>query len=116
MTLEESDQEAEAVAVGPRVKLEDIVAQIDAKIFSLGDALIAEGDEVPGPLQRLTICVLIMRNGFTFVGTSSCVHPENFDAALGERLAYEKAINQAWSHEGYLLQDKLFRESGGEAF
>lgn len=58
-------------------------------------------------LKRLTICVLVMKNGFTIVGKSACASPENFDAALGQKIAREDARRQIWALEGYALRNKL---------
>lgn len=64
------------------------------------------------PDQTTTICSIIMVNGFVVHGISNCVDPANFDAQIGEREAYKRAFNQLWELEGYLLKDKLYRESG----
>lgn len=61
--------------------------------------------DVPS-LSLLTICVLVLKNEFTVVGTSACVSPELFNKAVGERIAREKAIAQLWTLEGYLLKDR----------
>lgn len=58
-------------------------------------------------LSCLTICVLVLRNGFTIVGKSACASPENFDEALGQKIAREDARRQIWALEGYLLRTKL---------
>lgn len=59
------------------------------------------------PLDLLTFCVLVLRNGFTVVGTSACVSPENFDAATGRKVAYENAVDKVWELLGYALKDRL---------
>ena len=56
---------------------------------------------------RTIVCCLTMRNGFTVVGVSSCVHPENFRADIGERLAREDAVKRVWEFCGYKLRDML---------
>jgi len=58
----------------------------------------------------LTICVLLLANGFTVTGSSACVDPSNFDATLGRRIAREDATNEIWALEGYLL-----KSTGGPA-
>ena len=58
-------------------------------------------------LCTMTICVLVMQNGFTFIGYSNCADPANFDAEVGERYAYENAFKQIWSHEAYLIRERL---------
>lgn len=54
-------------------------------------------------VPHLTICGIRMKNGFLFLGKSAPVSPGNFDQAVGEKLAYEDAYRQIWSHEGYVL-------------
>lgn len=58
-------------------------------------------------LETLTFCVLILKNGFTVTGESACASPENFDAEIGKKIAFENARNKIWQLEGYLLKDKL---------
>lgn len=58
-------------------------------------------------LGLLTICVLVLRNGFTVTGESACVSPENFDAELGRKIARANAVNKMWPLMGYALKDKL---------
>lgn len=58
-------------------------------------------------LDCLTICVLVLKNGFTIIGKSACASPENFDADLGHKIAREDARRQIWALEGYLLRSKL---------
>lgn len=55
----------------------------------------------------LTFCVLEVRNGFTVTGESACASPENFDAAIGRRIARENAMQKIWPLLGFLLRDKL---------
>lgn len=59
------------------------------------------------PLPLLTLCVLVLNNGFTVVGKSACASPENFNADIGRRLAREDAIRQMWPLLGYELRTKL---------
>lgn len=55
-----------------------------------------------------TVCFIIMRNGFRFVGHATPASPENFDEEVGRRYAYDNAFKQIWSHEGYLLREILW--------
>lgn len=57
--------------------------------------------------HHLTICVIILKNGFSLVGKSAPADPANFDAAVGCRFAYEDALRQMWPLEGYLLCERL---------
>ncbi|MET3998866.1 Gp49 family protein [Marinobacterium sp. MBR-109] len=59
------------------------------------------------PLRLLTFCVLVLENGFTVTGESACASPENFDAEIGRKIAYENARQKIWPLEGYLLKQAL---------
>ena len=59
------------------------------------------------PLRLLTFCVLVLKNGFTVTGESACASPENFDAALGQRIARQNAVNRIWPLMGYALKERL---------
>jgi hypothetical protein len=56
----------------------------------------------------LTVCCLTLVNGFTVTGESACASPENFDAEIGQKIAFEQARNKIWMLEGYLLKQSLF--------
>jgi len=83
----------------------------------IDDAIVAEysgrasdlfkGCPTMASMECLTICVLVLRNGFTIIGKSACASPENFDAELGHKIAREDARRQIWALEGYLLRSKL---------
>lgn len=59
------------------------------------------------PLELLTFCVLVLRNGFTVTGESACASPENFDAEIGRKIARQNAEQKIWALEGYLLKCQL---------
>jgi hypothetical protein len=52
-----------------------------------------------------------MENGYTINGHSACVDPAKYNQALGEKYAYEDAINKAWPLEGYLLAEEIYQRS-----
>jgi hypothetical protein len=66
------------------------------------------------PGTQLTVCCLVLRNGFTVTGESACASPENFDKELGEQIAYRNAKDKIWALEGYLLKQKLYVDSLSE--
>jgi hypothetical protein len=91
-----SRNEADAIverSTAPRVTLDAIKAKI--------------GDVEYFRSNVLTICIITMRTGFTFVGKSACASPENYDQAAGERYAYDDAVRQIWAFEAYLLRETL---------
>ena len=62
----------------------------------------------PQQLDLLTFCVIVLKNGFTVTGESACVSPDNFDAEIGKKIAYQNAREKIWELEGYLLKQKLY--------
>lgn len=55
----------------------------------------------------LTVCCLTLLNGYTVTGESACASPENFDAEIGQKIAFDMARNKVWGLEGYLLKEAL---------
>ena len=101
----------------PRVTPQDIEANIvSCYFFTAYDG--ARGEEIANnrpqaqfelSLELLTFCVLILRNGFTVTGESACASPENFDAAIGKKIARANAVNKIWPLMGYELRTLLQR-------
>ena len=58
-------------------------------------------------LSQIIFCILTLENGFTVTGESACASPENFDAEIGKKIAYDNAREKIWLLEGYLLKEKL---------
>lgn len=54
-----------------------------------------------------TICTLVLKNGYIVIGESAPVSAENFDRALGHKIARQKAKDKIWAVAGYALRDKL---------
>ncbi len=63
----------------------------------------------PESIPHLTICVLVLTNGFAVTGQAAPADPANFDADYGRQLARADAIRKIWPFEGYLLREKLFQ-------
>ena len=66
--------------------------------------------DAPASLQTLTFCVLTLENGFTVTGESACASPENFDAEIGCKIAFQNAREKIWQLEGYLLKERLYQQ------
>jgi len=60
------------------------------------------------PGTTLTVCALTLRNGYIVIGESAAASPENFDQAIGRKIARDNARNKIWALEGYLLREKLY--------
>ena len=102
----------------PRVTPADIEAEIasvhyftaaDGQVGAVARSTIEDAwdVEVAAPLELLTFCVLVLRNGFTVTGESACASPENFNAEIGRRIARENAVARVWPLLGFRLRDKL---------
>ena len=113
-TIEQDIQAAGKTA--PRVT----PAQIEANIVSEHYFTAREGieahddaygvgglDDYPCSLELLTFCVLALKNGFTVTGESACASPENFDAAIGQKIARANAVQKIWPLMGYALCTQL---------
>src|SRR5574343_1927017 len=59
------------------------------------------------PLELLTFCVLVLKNGFTVTGESACASPENFDAEIVRKIARQNAVQKIWPLMGYALKGQL---------
>jgi hypothetical protein len=102
----------------PRVTLAHIEEYIAWEGYFTGNHVNNYATGVVGPAYRppevlvalgcLTICVLVLKNGFTVTGESACVSPENFNEELGRKNARQKAVDKIWMLEGYLLKDHLY--------
>ena len=97
----------------PRVtpqRINDVIAS--EHYFTAADGITGAYDGRVGydsrdPMSLLTFCVLVLENGFTVTGESSCASQENFDPEVGRKIARENAVNKIWMLEGYLLKQAL---------
>lgn len=111
MTDQQIESEIQAKGLtAPRVTPADIENEIAEEVFfTAADGVHGKGGEVAinSPVQLLTFCVLILRNGFTVTGESACASPENFDAELGRKIARRNAEAKIWPLLGFRLRDQL---------
>jgi hypothetical protein len=94
----------------PRVTpaaLRDVIA---GEYYATADRAFRGTPTLPA-MELLTICVLVLRNGFTVIGHSACASPENFDAEIGRTIARQNAEREIWPLLGYELKERLHRES-----
>jgi hypothetical protein len=110
------EQEIQAKGLtAPRITSADIEANIAKEVyFTAADGIAgaAIGFESVQQIVNtehtlLTFCVLTLRNGFTVAGESACASPENFDSAIGRKIARGIALNKVWPLMGYELKSKL---------
>ena len=74
---------------------------------ALIDAAIVSEQYHVFPGTTMTVCALTLRNGYIVTGESAAASPDNFDEAVGRKIARENARNKIWALEGYLLREKL---------
>lgn len=108
MSIHETDAASRAVAKNDnRISLDYIESQVAVKFYTTGQACAdAAGITTSGDardaikdwpsLNSMTICLLVMRNGFVVIGKSAPLDPANFNAELGQKFAYEDAVRQCW--------------------
>lgn len=122
------EQEIQAKGLtAPRVTPADIEANIASEHYFTGadgryGAILNEtyaGTELPRdddgdlePLELITFCVLVLRNGFTVTGESACASPDNFDAEIGRKIARQNAVAKVWPLMGYELKQRLHDRAG----
>lgn len=98
----------------PRVSLDDIENNIHYVGYSLGSRILFPGVSAEGfaydSTDTLTVCIVVLKNGFSVIGKSAPASRENFDAELGRKLAYEDAVRQIWPLMGYALKQRKFEE------
>ncbi len=114
MPADEQAIEAEINAKGlnaPRLNPQHIDAQIAHTQYIHPVEATSDRVSTLDPRQQslycLTLCVLVLANGFTVVGKSACASPENFDREIGEKIAFADARQQIWALEGYALKSRL---------
>lgn len=115
MTDEKIEQEIQAKGLtAPRVTPERIEEVITSEFyFTAADGVEGASGHRPNSVRAgtalglLTVCVLVLKNGFTVTGESACASPENFNAELGRKIARQKAVEKIWPLEGYLLRQRL---------
>ena len=79
----------------------------NAKWFAGFEGPFGEPGRVKGPLDLLTFCVLVLKNGFTVTGESACASPENFNAEIGRKIARQNAVQKIWPLMVYALKEQL---------
>lgn len=126
--MNEQQTEAAITAAGktaPRVTPADLDAEIAAGSVHYFTALngasaavnelsndgkwqsaLAALDAVTETLSIITICVIVLANGFKLIGYSAPVSSANFDAKIGQDIAFRNAREQLWPLLGFRLADK----------
>lgn len=75
------------------------------------DAVINRTTFTTLPSGKVMVCEITLINGFTVRGEASTVSKANFNEEIGKEISYKNAREKIWQLEGYLLQDKLYKEA-----
>lgn len=86
-----------------KVTKEMVEAQVVDKTFTLL------------PSGKKMICELTLKNGFTVTGEAGVVDKENFVQKIGERLSYQRALDNVWPLLGYEMQTRLHEDLNKQA-
>lgn len=81
-----------------KVTLEDL----KAKIVSVEYIVLSD--------NRTTIAHVTLVNGFSVRGEASCVSESNYNKKDGEKISLEKAMNELWKLEAYLLAEEIYQQ------
>jgi Phage protein (N4 Gp49/phage Sf6 gene 66) family len=103
MSLQDTEEAGAKHATEFRITLKFIEASIIEKRFFNAGKLARYHDSDVGrpmigshPLDVMTICILTMKNGFSVIGKSSPLSPENFNEDVGRKFSYEDCVRQLW--------------------
>ena len=101
------------------VTKESIKAKIKSVYYLNAGAALAMMDKIDeadkANLSLVTICIIILENGFKVEGVSACVDPANYNEDIGRECAYENAFNKIWELEGYMLRQSLHEKAESQA-
>jgi hypothetical protein len=73
----------------PEVAMDSITYQIEKEDYHVFNGIV-------------TVCCLTLKNGHTVVGYKSVANKENFNRAVGRKLAYDKARGKIFELTAYL--------------
>lgn len=96
-----------ALYKAPRVTLAAMEAAILHRFDVTGSQAAGPRTEGIHQLDILSICILVLRNGFTVIGKAAPASPENFNRGYGIELAYQDAIKQMWPLFGFALKERM---------
>lgn len=107
-----AQRQRETSQSAPHVTPADIEASIAYETFFSASqgALAADGDAGPEELGLLTICVLVLKNGFIVTGEYAFPSAERFNAEVGRRIARHEAVSKVWTLVDYEMCTQMARQ------
>lgn len=116
--VEQIETQAAAIQKTPhRISLAELETNIAHEFSIVGGvaarAALKLGDPRPSnetlaALDTFVIHTIVLRNGFTVVGTSAASDPANFNFHFAKQRARENAILQIWPLMGYALRQQRY--------
>lgn len=98
----------------PRVPMVELQSKMEDVTFLQGEDFFAFTDSssqiTKDQFAVLTVCVIVMKNGFVAIGKSAPSTPRNFDPEWGRKLAYDDAVRQLYRYEGYATRERSSHE------
>lgn len=58
--------------------------------------------------STLTLCILKLKNGCHVTGESAAILPSDFNVQVGQEKAYQRAVEEVFQLESYLLRQRRF--------
>lgn len=68
-----------------------------------------------GKYGRLTHCTITLDNGWMTTGEDATIDPQNYDAEIGQKLAYDVAFRKLWEVFGFTRMEALFHGAASRA-
>jgi hypothetical protein len=98
------EEEAEPMLTSPPASVteSEVEQNIRSEHFFVPGQYMLSNDRA---LSQLTLCILVLNNGYTVVGKSACVDGALFDPDIGRRIARQDAVRQVWPLLGFRLAD-----------
>jgi hypothetical protein len=60
-------------------------------------------------VPTVTICNIVLDNGYSVRGESACVNLENYNEEIGNKIAFDNAFSKLWPLYGFLLAEDNLR-------
>lgn len=57
--------------------------------------------------NKLTICIITLKNNFMVIGEAGAVRPELHDPILGQKYSKQRAMDKVWFYLGVCLQQEI---------
>lgn len=75
--------------------------------FNLEEVILSKYPELAGKLgpkaSCTTICLMVTKNDFTALGTSSCLDPKDYNEDKGKAIAKNRAVDQLYSGMSFAI-------------